>query len=246
MQIHEITLAKQLTEAGPSIKDAMMQAALKGSPGMGSLYTTPGRADARLQAQTAKYVKDLSREWINYASSAKLDQLSEADVDPRGKVPFEQLPPGVQQQVLAKEKGAQPAASTGGDIAYKNAFKAWAEQKLQTTETKTGRQITLDNVESLPGMKGKLDQAFGKMLQARQNPAKLESAVTEYLTLAVTGTQQVAKSIRQRAGISGGTAHPPITIGTGPQAIVYIHNGQKYVNARNGQPLDPNLVKPGA
>lgn len=248
MQIHEITIAKTLTEAGPSFKDAMMQAALKGAPGLGSLYTTPGRADARLQAQTAKYVKDLAREWINYASSAKLDQLAEADVDPRGKVPFEQLPPGVQQQVLAKEKGAQTATSTstGGDVAYKNAFKNWAEQKLQTTETKTGRQITLNTVEALPGMKSKLDQAFGKMLQARQDPAKLESAVTEYLTLAVTGTQQVAKTIRQSAGISGGTAHPPITIGTGPQATVYIHNGQRYVNARNGQPLDPNLVKPGA
>lgn len=246
MQIHEITIAKKLTEAGPSIKDAMVQAALKGTPGLGSLYNTPTRANARLQAQTDKYVQDLAQEWINYANSAKLDQLAEAEVDPKGKVPFDQLPSSVQQQVLAKEKGAQPTAGTGGDIAYKNAFRTWAEQKLRTTETKTGRQIALSDVEALPGVKGKLDQAFGKMLQARKDPAKLQSAVQEYLSLAVTGTQQVAKSIRQRAGVSGGTAHPPITVGTGSTAVVYIHNGQKYVNARNGQPLDPNLVKLGA
>ena len=239
MQIHEITIAKKLTEAGPSLRSVAVNAALKGAPGLGSLYNTPGRSDARLQAQTTSYVKDLAREWASYATSANLDQLAEANLDPKGKVPIGQLSPELQQQVLAKEPGLQSGT------AYSNAFKSWAEQKLRTTETKTGRQITLKDVEALPGMQGKLDQALSKIVQGRGTPSELDRAVQEFLTLAVSGTQQIAKSIRQRAGIGGGAAHLPITVGTGPQAAVYIHNGKQYVNARTGQALDPNLFKPG-
>ena len=232
MQIHEVTLSK--------LKNAMVQGALKGAPGLGSLYNTPARADARLKAQTDQYVKDLAQQWINYANSAKLDQLAEAEVDPKGKVPFDQLSPALQQQILDKEKKAQPAA--GGETAYKNAFLTWAEQKLRTTETKTGRAITMDNVKELPGVQNQLDQAVANIIKNRQDPAKLQPAVEEYFRLAVTATQQIAKSIRQKS-VGSGAAHPPITVGTGPGAVVYIHNGQKYVNARTGQPLDPNLIK---
>lgn len=244
MQIHEITLANKLTEANlSSLKSAFVQGALKGTPGLGSLYASPGRADARLQAQTQQYVKDLAQDWINYANSAKLDQMTEADLDPKGKVPFEQLPPGLQQQVLAKEKGAQAPTADGG-TAYKNAFLTWADQKMRTTETKTGRPISMDMVRQQPGMSAKLDQAINAIVANKQNPAKLQTAVEQYFMLVVPAIQQISKGIRQRAGVAGGSAHPPITVGTGDGATVYIHNGQQYVNAKTGKPLDPNLVKP--
>jgi hypothetical protein len=70
-------------------------------------------------------------------------------------------------------------------------------------------------------------------------------AVQEYLTTAIAGTQQLARQIRSRVAGSMGAAHPPITVGTGTNAAVYVHNGRAYVNAKTGAPLDTNLLKPG-
>ena len=39
------------------------------------------------------------------------------------------------------------------------------------------------------------------------------------------------------------TQYPPITLGSGPKAQVYVNKGRGYIDSKTGKPMPPSIVK---
>jgi hypothetical protein len=200
MQIHEITLAGKINEGVLGDIARSVTAPLAKSS-----------SDAILQKQTQKYVQDLSRKWAEKAKTLPAPQATPAATTTSTSVPQPITTPSGQiiskpgdpsYAELAKKAGLTEADDADTLNAYKQAFTDWAEQQLRTTESRTKKPIGLNDVMALPGMKLKLESALDRIAASRTNPQELDTAVQNYLTLAINGTQAIAKDIRANAPVT--------------------------------------------
>lgn len=112
-------------------------------------------------------------------------------------------------EAFANLPGGSQAVSA--EKQYLEKFREWAAKTLTTRDPTTYQNITLDQIEKDPMIGRQLKQAQGQVVASRDNPARLEQAVTEYVITALAGVQQVI------AATKAGTA-PTVSASSTPAA----------------------------
>jgi len=71
-------------------------------------------------------------------------------------------------------------------------------------------------------------------------PAPQSGQTVKYDPLGRQGAQNVAKTT---PAVAPETQYPPITLGSGPKAQVYVNKGRGYIDSKTGKPMPPSIVK---
>ena len=71
-------------------------------------------------------------------------------------------------------------------------------------------------------------------------PAPQSGQTVKYSPLGRQGAQNVAKIT---PAVAPETQYPPITLGTGPKAQVYVNKGRGYIDSKTGKPMPPSIVQ---
>jgi hypothetical protein len=100
-----------------------------------------------------------------------------------------------QKLAAAAKKQMNEAASPQ----YLKAFKQWTAQQLATKVPATGETVTMDKVEKLPGLSGRLSQALAQVGQTQGTPQHTQ-AIEDYVMLAVAGVQALAQTSKNNYG----------------------------------------------
>ena len=87
-------------------------------------------------------------------------------------------------------------------------------------------------------------QEYQKAMLKRMGTARPGRSTTSTQSTTNTGTVVATTPHGQPpATTTPATQHPPITLGTGPGAQVFINKGRGYIDKKTGKPMPPAIVK---
>ena len=80
---------------------------------------------------------------------------------------------------------------------------------------------------------------------ARPNgtPASQDAPAPQAAAIAQPGTTIKPVSRPVQPASAATTQYPPITLGSGPKAQVYVNKGRGYIDSKTGKPMPPSIVK---
>ena len=89
-------------------------------------------------------------------------------------------------------------ATAQRNSSYAKYFEKWVADKTSTRESNSGKTVNLATVkQELPDLAKQLNTALTNVAKTKNNPDANQQAVTNYLTMAVQGIQQVASKYRR-------------------------------------------------
>lgn len=118
-----------------------------------------------------------------------------------------------QGKIAEASPGSPGVSASDAQVAqqYLAKFREWAAKTLATRDPNTYQNITLDQIEKDPEIGQRLKQAQEQVVANRDDDTRLQQAVTEYVTTALAGVQQVI------AATKAGTA-PTVSATSAPAA----------------------------
>lgn len=233
MQIHEITEARVDTN-----KLATMKARAR-APVSTSVQGTPGVAGDPETVQGSDPGTPVNP-W-----QARMNQVNQA---------YPEVPNWQKSLALKAAKMLRP----GGPLPTKGQ----AAQAAQAQQTATSAQPVAKPAQPAPAVTQPAPIQGGSELQKAQaagSPARLAVGDNRSeLQIAAEPNSIAQRQVAQepnKAAIPGAPAqatpatpapaqtYPPITIGAGPKATVYVNKGKGYVDSKSGKPIPPSILK---
>lgn len=87
-------------------------------------------------------------------------------------------------------------------------------------------------------------KAMAKRGYTQPPPAPIATAQPAPVAPVQSVPQPTAKPVAPRPTVAPATTqYPPITLGTGPQAQVFVNKGRGYVDSKTNKPMPPAIVK---